>query len=129
MSNSTYLQLTKEELQLISAALTIGSSQPFKDLKDKVDLRISEMDDRTLQARYQAYRDNVDVNGGEIEDDADALVSESDDGGAYVMTWSWVSDWDAGICIECGATNADNGEGFAGLCGECADKAEEAEDV
>jgi hypothetical protein len=38
-----------------------------------------------------AYRDAVKVREGELEVDDNAIVSVSDDDGAYVMTWSWVS--------------------------------------
>ena len=44
-------------------------------------------------AELVAYRDAVQVVDGELEVDDDAIVSESD-GGAYVMTWSWVDAGD-----------------------------------
>ena len=53
----------------------------------------------------QAYRDQVNVIEGELECDDDAVVSMSDDLGAYVMTWTWVSDLEAGLekeCPDCG---------------------------
>lgn len=53
----------------------------------------------------QAYRDQVNVIEGELECDDDAAVSMSDDLGAYVMTWTWVSDLEAGLekeCPDCG---------------------------
>lgn len=43
------------------------------------------------------YRDAAKVRDGELEVDEDAVVSVSDDDGAYVMSWQWVSDEDAGI--------------------------------
>ena len=43
------------------------------------------------------YRAAADVREGELEVDPDAVVSFSDDGGAYVMSWQWVSARDAGI--------------------------------
>lgn len=43
------------------------------------------------------YRDAMmaRTEEGELECDPDAVVSESE-GGAYVMTWSWVSDEEIG---------------------------------
>lgn len=41
-----------------------------------------------------AYRDAVDTREGELEVDGNAIVSESEDGGAYVMAWVWVADRD-----------------------------------
>lgn len=45
---------------------------------------------------------------GSLEVDDNALVSVSDDGGAYVQAWIWVSDEDAGIDCEedCDAGNS-----------------------
>ncbi len=40
--------------------------------------------------RDEAYR--VWASDGEIEIDADAVVSVSEDGGAYVAAWVWVYD-------------------------------------
>lgn len=53
-------------------------------------------------------------------------VSPGADDGAWVLTWTWVSDADADIerCSECNANLAvDSGEGYGSLCGSCADKA------
>lgn len=40
----------------------------------------------------QAYRDAVATREGALEVDDNAVVSESEDGGAYVMAWVWVGD-------------------------------------
>lgn len=37
---------------------------------------------------------------GELEIDSRTVVSESDDGGAYVMAWVWVTDEEAGVKTE-----------------------------
>ena len=37
---------------------------------------------------------------GDVEVDDNAIVSMSDDGGAYVAAWIWVSDEDAGVTRE-----------------------------
>lgn len=45
---------------------------------------------------YVAKAHDLQVEG-EIEVDSTAVISESDDGGAYVMAWLWVSNEEAGI--------------------------------
>jgi hypothetical protein len=42
-------------------------------------------------ARNQMHRD------GEVEIDELAIISESGDGGEYVLAWVWVSNEDAGL--------------------------------
>lgn len=89
----------------------------------------------------------------ELGIDADAVVSEGDDNGAYVHVWVWVpfsgtklskicDDCDQAIpigkasedglcdvcqpqhkCTRCGV-DASGGEGWNGLCGNCADREE-----
>jgi hypothetical protein len=46
--------------------------------------------------RDSAYRQAAaaQARGGELEVDPNAIVSKSDDAGAYVMSWVWVSDGD-----------------------------------
>ena len=73
--------------------------------------------------RAKAYRNAVEVSD-ELEMHEDAPVSLGDSG-AFVQTWTWVSNIEAGICITCGDTNADNGEGFDGECGSCSDKTDQ----
>lgn len=46
--------------------------------------------DRCDQLRQKAQ--NEIANDGEIEIDEGAVVSLSDDGGAYVQAWVWISD-------------------------------------
>lgn len=43
------------------------------------------------QAAFKRQKD------GEIEFDADAIVSHGNDGGAYVQAWVWIGDDEAGV--------------------------------
>jgi len=61
---------------------------------------------------------------GDLEFDEGADVSLSDDAGAYVQGWKWVSAEDTDLCGEPGCHKALDGEGYDGRCGTCADKAE-----
>jgi len=53
------------------------------------------MEDRPTVEQYRRAASRLYGNDGEIEVDADARVSRSDDGGAYVQAWLWVDDSDA----------------------------------
>lgn len=46
---------------------------------------------------YRLAAQSLYQQGGMLEFDDDAVVSLSEDGGAYVMGWRWVDDEDAGI--------------------------------
>lgn len=49
------------------------------------------------QSYVQAAREKVANQEGSLEVDDNAVVSESDDGGAYVMGWVWVDAEEAGL--------------------------------
>lgn len=122
-----YVHLSPEDLGLIVASLSKLTIEPAGALRESLQRKLDESREPARLASDQAYvaaaqtRYNDD---GTCEVDVGALVSISEDGGAYVMAWVWVDAEDAGICVQCGATNADNGEGYDGMCGNCADKAE-----
>ena len=49
--------------------------------------------DRTSQLLNEAWKEIVKLaKAGKLEIDEGAVVSKSDDPGAYVMAWLWVSD-------------------------------------
>lgn len=49
-----------------------------------------------LQAYVELARNHPKVRDGELEIDANAVVSPGGDGGAYVMAWLWVNDPEEG---------------------------------
>lgn len=75
-----------------------------------------------------AYAEAMRTRDGDLERDDLPIVSQSDDGGAYVMAWKWVDDADAGIDRESEPENeacatghfakkADlNGDGYCPSC-------------
>jgi hypothetical protein len=64
---------------------------------------------------------------GSVEIDADALVSESENG-AYVQAWVWVARDTAHLCAnEVCENSIEDGEGYDGYCGPCADRMESDE--
>lgn len=65
---------------------------------------------------------------GDLEIEPDALVSTSEDNGAYVMAWQWVSNSEANICDTCGEHYDEGGDGFDGNCPSCADYTDQVED-
>lgn len=125
-SRKRRVSLTLEEIALIQAALSPLTVELAKALRYRLDQHIAEELDPKHRAAVAAYRAAVHVRDGEIEIDDDAEVSTGDDPGAYVMVWTWVDAMDAGVCTECGDTDADNGEGYDGRCGRCADRRENA---
>jgi hypothetical protein len=50
----------------------------------------------TPEANDQRYRDGVQTDD-ELECDDDAVTSPGDDDGAFVQTWTWVTNQQAGI--------------------------------
>lgn len=121
----TYITMSAEELILAADALDLLDVQNAQLLAARLRARHEELMDEATQKRWEAYREGVaDLEEGVLEMDEGALVSEGGDGGAYVMTWSWVDDDVAGICSACKSPGADNGEGWNGMCGDCADKAD-----
>jgi hypothetical protein len=93
---------------------------------------ISEEDENeaALKKAILAYaRENL-VRDGDLEVDADAVVSMGDDFGAYVACWKWVSLEDIGwdTCRSCGETSEYNGDWYDGECPSCADASAEAEE-
>lgn len=120
----TYIRMSAEELILAADALDIiKGSRMAEDLSLRLRVRHAELDDEATQKRWDAYRKAVVTVDGECECDDNALVSEGDGPGAYVMTWTWVTNGEADLCEECSGS-LDDGEGDNGLCGDCADKAE-----
>ncbi len=79
------LALVKYQFRaLIDRGLTFGDCvEAFGETADE---------NRYLAAAYLKYR-----RDGELEFDDKAVVSVSDDAGAYVMCWRWVDNEDAGI--------------------------------
>ncbi len=67
-----------------------------KDLVAELALKDSTQKD-TLHTRYREAAKSLHEVEGEVEIDSDAIVSISDDPGAYVQAWVWVSDEEAGI--------------------------------
>lgn len=98
----------------------------YNDNRFGLDLAITDArdwlnDPRQKSPEAEAYRNAVPVSDGDLECDDGAIVSFSEDG-AYVQTWSWVSDNQAGldpVCDECGERYSDGGDG---LCPDCADR-------
>jgi len=53
--------------------------------------------DSTTADAYRACAKDIHVHEGTLEIDSNAMVSQSDDGGAYVQAWVWVYDDQAGV--------------------------------
>jgi hypothetical protein len=64
---------------------------------DYIRERIAHYAELEQDANVAKYRAAAERQDGELEVDPDAVVSMGDDPGAYVMSWQWVTDEDAGI--------------------------------
>jgi hypothetical protein len=99
------LQFCKKQM-----AFTVDDTLPSKMIIDGLILRLSAPVDSEREAKIRAMVEPVD---GELEVDDEAIVSEGDDNGAYVQTWTWVSfvgtdldkeeEKDLSTCGKCGA--------------------------
>ncbi len=110
----------------VKAGFLDGIQLGEHDISDHPDL---QPDPYQISAEADKYRAAVHVRDGELEIDDGAKVSVSDDDGAYVQVWVWVSDEVAGLdpkCRTCGNRYSDGGDGFDGECPSCADKSEDA---
>lgn len=86
-----WVQLSPEHVERARAAL--ATIHP--DIAERLH-HYQELEKDPLTALFRAASVD-DGDDGTLEFDDDAVVSISDDGGAYVMSWSWVSNADAGI--------------------------------
>ena len=95
MSNaSRRVNITREQRAALLVLLEPDQAPPLADLRQQL------REDFDLTEREQQYIDAAQVKDGEVEIDGDSAVSISDDNGAYVMAWVWVSDDDAGVSRE-----------------------------
>jgi hypothetical protein len=89
-----WFNLDDDDRKLITA-IADGDLSDVNKIK-LIALRSRLTDQETGQRDLQAYRDAVETSD-ELEVDADAIVSPGGDPGAFVMTWTWVSNEKAGI--------------------------------
>lgn len=82
-------------LRTLADAYSFGREVELVDKAKLVALQTRIGDQETEQAGLQAFRDAVDTSD-ELECDDGAIVSQGDDG-AFVMTWSYVTNEAAGI--------------------------------
>lgn len=79
----------------IEDVLTVLANAHGFDFPDAVRFFAELQND--VQKRYAAYAHENLTDDGNLEIDATAMVSLSDDRGAYVMAWKWVDQADAGV--------------------------------
>ena len=122
------LKVTDEQYKLILAALlTQNAFDPrCNSLWSQLmvqEVTFSDVAEVLWDPKLKHYADAVETSEGDLEVDDKAIVSVSDDGGAYVQCWKWVTNEQAGVetCDECGAQLDEAGDGYDGLCAECAD--------
>ena len=93
----SWVNLDEEELKFIKVSLRLLTPAMricLGNLNEKVEKALAGPTDR--EAKYLARAEEISVDG-ECEIDDDAIVSEGEDHGAYVMGWIWVDAEDAGV--------------------------------
>lgn len=86
-----WIQLSTEDLQALNRLVEKGQSEWDMTREAKlIEARLEHY--RSPEVNNQAYRDAAETKDGVLEVDDDAVVSISEDGGAYVMAWVWVGN-------------------------------------
>lgn len=86
------LEMTPNDFARLAIA---AKKAKLEEAADSIELSVKE-DSPEVDEKYRhACRNGC--NNGDLECDADSIVSKGGDDGAYVMCWKWVSDKDAGI--------------------------------
>lgn len=125
------VSLTNTEIEILIGLCSGFDGEIIKSLHERFIGLAKENADPEFQRIRKAFQDACQrghSREGEREVDADCEVSLGDDSGAYVMTWTWVSDDDANLCRARHAHYEDGGDGFDGECPSCADKTAAAEE-
>lgn len=81
---------------LLAGAAPDRPAEEFIAARGALHKRISEFLVEQRDPEMESYRNAVDVSD-ELEVDDGAVVSLSADKGAFVMSWSWISDDEAGV--------------------------------
>lgn len=94
-----WINLSKDQLQLIHAALGRVSVPEARQAREEIDRAVKASFDPAnaawVEKAKELHQDEGSVEVDEQGDDS-ALVSFSDEG-AYVMAWVWVGNADMGI--------------------------------
>lgn len=72
-------------------------------------ISIPEPTDPTEKAYVEAAK-RIHTDEGTVEVDDNAIVSISEDGGAYVSAWVWVYNDQADVCDDCGTVRRADGQ-------------------
>lgn len=70
--------------------------------------------DGEIAEAYRKAAKELHLSEGTLEIDSNAIVSQSDDGGAYVQAWVWVDDDEAELCRTCRQPYDGCGDGYDG---------------
>jgi hypothetical protein len=107
-----------------------GEAKAYRGIANKIDETKADFDPADpYRATAKGHVDD------DFEVDDDAVVSPGGDPGAWVMSWLWITDKEAGVetededdedtCRTCGAEYEAGGDGFDGECPDCADKTDQ----
>lgn len=92
---ATWLQFTKDELYTLQYHMLAGTTPEALAMRQKIQERLEDMNNPAQVDLWNQFRNAVNT-GDNLNVDGDAVISESDEG-AWVMSWSWVTNDQAGI--------------------------------
>lgn len=93
-----WINLPKDQVERFAKWVETYGSGPedaslVKEMREKVESAFDPMNGHYVESAKERYQRDGEVEVDEQSDNS-ALVSFSDDGGAYVLAWVWVYDDD-----------------------------------
>jgi len=90
-----WLNLEAKDLEAVCSLLRGKAPMHFADqeaLAGRIEAAVKNMTVGKVEQAYVEAAKEFEHKDGECEIDSDAVVSLSDDAGAYVMAWVWVDE-------------------------------------
>jgi len=115
-----FFNLGDRDREVVLAALRAYQGDPelAKNVAGNIEEWHKEQSSDEDVQRMRDIASEARAKGGDIEFDDDAIVSQSSDGGAYVLAWVWVDDPEQEMCDECSTYNLSS-DTVDGTCADC----------
>jgi hypothetical protein len=89
-----HLSICSDEINQLWSA--VSGKPGLEKLRDRLVETVRDLKEEPAE-KYRQAAQRLHNRDGECEIDDNATVSVSDDGGAYVLGWMWVTDREAGV--------------------------------
>ena len=128
-----WINLTKEQLNHIRGSVLMDlpelpiAQEIVREIDERLAVAFDPENEAWVQKAFDIHQDEGTLEVDQ-QSDGSAIVSHSEDGGAYLMAWVWVSNEDMGLaaCEDCGDYHSVE-KLIDGFCDNCADPDEEEE--